>query len=94
LPSFNLRTYNYSSTLVINNKQHSLLEQLTTYQKSANEFKLAIENNTPAFYVLEPAVIAAKSEKPNKPELLLLTALCSFIFALICVLVNNREPSL
>ena len=56
--------------------------------------KLAIENNTPAFYVLEPAVIAAKSEKPNKPELLLLTALCSFIFAMLWVLVTNREPSL
>jgi len=88
------KTAKEADAILINNKQHSLLEQLTTYQKSANEFKLAIENNTPAFYVLEPAVIAAKSEKPNKPELLLLTALCSFIFAMIGVLVNNREQSL
>lgn len=88
------KTAKEADAILINNKQHSLLEQLTTYQKSANEFKLAIENNTPAFYVLEPAVIAAKSEKPNKPELLLLTALCSFIFAMLWVLVTNREPSL
>ena len=88
------KTAKEADAILINNKQHSLLEQLTTYQKSANEFKLAIENNIPAFYVLEPAVIAAKSEKPNKPELLLLTALCSFIFAMIGVLVNNREQSL
>jgi len=88
------KTAKEAGAILINNKQHSLLEQITTYQKSANEFKLAIENNAPAFYVVEPAVIAAKSEKPNKPELLLLTALCSFIFGLIGVLVNNREPSL
>lgn len=74
-------------------KQQNLLVQINSYQKAANEFQLAINNNPPALYVMERAVPAAKSEKPNKWELLLVSFLASLIFAIIAVLIYKRESA-
>jgi hypothetical protein len=75
-------------------KMNSLLEKIQTQEKAVGEIKLAIDNNAPAMYVLETAVPAAKSEKPNIPEVLLLTALISFVFGSMALLVYHREESL
>lgn len=75
-------------------KMNSLLEKIQTQEKAAGEIQLAIDNNAPAMFVLETAVPAAKSEKPNIPEVLLLTALISFVFGVIALLVYHREDSL
>ena len=74
-------------------KQQNLLDQINSYQKAANEFQLAINNNPPSLYVMERAVPAAKSEKPNKWELLLVSFLASLIFAIIAVLIYKRESA-
>jgi hypothetical protein len=84
---------NASAYLLMQSKQHNLLEQINSYQKAANEFQLAINNNPPALYVMERAVPAAKSEKPNKWEVLLASFLASLIFGTISVLVYYREPA-
>jgi len=75
-------------------KMNSYLEKIQTQEKIAGEIKLAIENNAPAMYVLETAVPAAKFEKPNIPEVLLLTALISFVFGTMALLVYHREDAL
>ncbi len=75
-------------------KANSLLEQIQTQEKVLGEIKLAVENTAPAFFVLEPAVPAAKSEKPNIPEVLILTALISAIFSALALLIYNREDKL
>ncbi|MBY0482255.1 MAG: hypothetical protein K2Q21_12920 [Chitinophagaceae bacterium] len=75
-------------------KKQNLLEQMNLYQKTANDLKLAIENNQPALYVLETAVPAAKSERPNVPDTLIATFLISLVFGSIVLLVYNREPTL
>jgi len=74
-------------------KLQNILEQMNSYQKAANEFQLAIDNNAPALYVLEKAVPAAKSEKPNKWEVLLAALIASFIFGLMGLLVYHREEA-
>jgi hypothetical protein len=74
-------------------KSNGLFEQINAQQKAAAELKLAIDNNAPALYVLETAVPAAKSEKPNIPEVLILTALASLIFGILVLLIYNREDS-
>jgi capsular polysaccharide biosynthesis protein len=74
-------------------KSNSLFEQINAQQKASAEIKLAIDNNAPALYVLETAVPAAKSEKPNIPEVLILTALASLIFGVLVLLIYNREDS-
>ncbi len=73
---------------------NSLYEQINAQQKAAGEMKLAIENNAPAFFVLETAVPAAKSEKPNILEVLILTAIVSLFFGAMVLLIYNREDSL
>jgi hypothetical protein len=75
-------------------KSNSLYEQINTQQKAANEIKLAIDNNAPALYVLETAVPAAKSEKPNILEVLILTSIVSLVFGVLILLIYNREDSL
>lgn len=75
-------------------KMNSLLEKIQTQEKVAGEIQLAIVNNAPAMYVLEIAVPAIKSEKPNIPEVLLLTLLISFVFGVMALLVYYREESL
>lgn len=74
-------------------KLQNILEQMNSYQKAANEFQLAIDNNAPALYVLEKAVPAAKSEKPNKWEALLAALMASSLFGLMGLLVYHREEA-
>jgi hypothetical protein len=76
------------------NKLNYILEQINRQEKAAAEIKLSIENNTPALYVLESAVPAAKSEKPNIPELLIITALVSLVFGILVLLIYHREESI
>ena len=75
-------------------KSNSLYEQINAQQKTASELKLAIDNNAPSLFVLETAVAAAKPEKPNIPEVLILTAIVSLVFAVMVLLIYHREDSL
>jgi hypothetical protein len=75
-------------------RSSSLYEQINAQQKAAGEIKLAIDNNAPAFYVLETAVPAARSEKPKFLEVLILTAIISLLFGTMLLLIYNREESL
>jgi capsular polysaccharide biosynthesis protein len=75
-------------------KMNSLLEQIQSQEKVAGEIKLAIDNNAPGLFVLEMAVPAAKPEKPNIPEVFILTALFSLVFSIMAMLIYNREESL
>lgn len=75
------------------NKLQNILDQMNSYQKAANEFQLAIDNNAPALYVLEKGVPAAKSEKPNKWEILLTALIASLLFGLMGLLVYHREDA-
>lgn len=81
-------------TALEDSKMHNLLEQINSFQKAANEFKVAIQNNAPALYVMEKAAPAAKSEKPNRPGVLIAAFLISLVFGSLAVLVYNREPYL
>lgn len=75
-------------------KMNNYLEQIQSQEKVAGEIKLAIDNNAPGLFVLETAAPAAKSEKPNILEVLLLTALFSFVFSVMALLIYNREELL
>lgn len=75
-------------------KMNNLLVQIQSQEKAAAEIKLAIDNNAPALYVLETAAPAAKAEKPNILEVLILTALVSLVFGAMALLIYNREDSL
>jgi len=82
-----------AETKLNQSKLQNILDQMNSYQKAANEFQLAIDNNAPALYVLENAVPAAKSEKPNKAEVLLAALIASLLFGLMGLLVYHREEA-
>ena len=76
---------------LISSRMQTLLEQIKQYHKAADECKLALENHTDVLYVLESAVPAAKSERPDKPAIILISMLIAFVFSCFLVLVNDRK---
>ncbi|MES2004015.1 MAG: Wzz/FepE/Etk N-terminal domain-containing protein [Bacteroidota bacterium] len=72
-------------------QMQSLLEQIKQYRKTAADFDMAAQTAPPAMYILEAASPAAYAERPDKPAVLLATALISFIFGCLLVLVNDRK---
>lgn len=81
-----------SIDLVID-QRNALLEQVKEYKKSANEFKLAIENDAPALIVLEAAYPSAKADKPRKPEILMAAFIISLVFGSLAVLLLDRKQA-
>ena len=89
--SIKIQTANSVQAMLLNNKREVLLQQLQQYQKTADEYQLASNNKTPALYILEAAVPAAKAEKPKKLEILFLTAITSFCFSVFASLAYSRN---
>lgn len=89
--SIKIQTVNSAQVMLLNNKREVLLQQLQQYQKTADEYRLASNNKTPALYILEDAVPAAKAEKPKKLEILFLTAITSLCFGVFASLVYSRN---
>lgn len=89
--SLNKTSINPTTATLLNNKKNMLLQQINDYQKSVNEFSLAIANNPPALIVLERAYPSAKADKPKKLVVILWAFFISLIFASTAALVYNRK---
>lgn len=89
--SLNKTSINPTTATLLNNKKNMLLQQINDYQKSANEFSLAIANNPPALIVLERAYPSAKADKPKKLIVILWAFFISLIFASTAALLYNRK---
>lgn len=81
---------NAKEVLLVSQMQ-TLLEQIKQYRKTADEFVLAGQTIPAALYVLEPALPASYAERPDKMAIILATAIASFIFGCLLVLVNDRN---
>jgi len=89
--SLNKTSIKPTTATLLNNKKNMLLQQINDYQKSANEFSLAIANNPPALIVLERAYPSAKADKPKKLIVILWAFFISLIFASTAALLYNRK---
>ncbi len=69
----------------------TLLEELTQYRKTAATIQLMGETAPASLYVLEPAVPAAKAERPDKPAIIIAAAIAGFLFSLLLSLLANRK---
>ena len=92
------RLLNDSLTTLQGNRQsllaaqmQTILEQIRQYRKTAADFDMAAQTAPPVLYVLETASPAAYAERPDKPAILLATAIGSLIFGCLLVLVNDRK---
>jgi uncharacterized protein involved in exopolysaccharide biosynthesis len=89
--SLNQPTISTADAAILTNKKNMLLQQLNEYQKSANEFALAIQNNPPALIVLEKAYPSAKADKPKKLVVIAWAFFLSLIFASIAALLYKPK---
>lgn len=89
--SDSLRGASEATMALGNAKLKSLLEQITLYRQSANEYQLAAASVPAVLYVMEPGVPAAKSERPDIPGTLLAAGLLGLLFGMLLVLVADRK---
>jgi uncharacterized protein involved in exopolysaccharide biosynthesis len=74
-------------------KRQSILEQLKQFQKSENEFKLALSTTPPSLYIIEKAFPSVSKDKPLVLPTLLVVFFTSLIFAIIAALVFERKQA-
>ena len=72
-------------------KSQSILQQIQLNEKLANQFKIALSNESQALIVLEKAYPSAKADKPKKLVVMLAALLSSLAFAIIMVLILQRR---
>lgn len=80
-------------TSLIQKHMETLLEQLTQFRKTAATVQLIGATAPAALYVLEPAVPAAKAERPDKPAIILAATIVGFLFSLLAALLSNRKQA-
>lgn len=78
---------------LIQKHMETLLDQLTQFRKTAAAVQLIGATAPAALYVLEPAVPAAKAERPDKPAIILAATIAGFLFSLLAALLNNRKQA-
>lgn len=77
--------------ILLNNRLQTLLEQIAQYHKTADEYLVAEKNIPQALYVLEPAVPAAYAQRPDKPAIIIATAIASLLFGCMLVLLGDSK---
>jgi capsular polysaccharide biosynthesis protein len=82
---------NPGAAMLINNKRNSALQQLQEYEKLSGELELSAKNQPHALIVLEKAIPAATSDKPDKLVVLLAAFFTSLAFAVLAILVYDRK---
>ncbi len=76
---------------LVQTHMQTLLDQLKNYRASAAAFKLMERSIPPVMYVLEPAVPAARSERPNKPLLIAAAALAGCLLSILWLLFTSAK---
>lgn len=80
-----------ANQVLLQKHMETLLDQLSTYRKTAASFKLMGETVPPALYVVEEAVPSAKAERPDKLNTVLISALAGFLFSILFLLLKDRR---
>ncbi len=80
-----------SKQVLLQKHMETLLDQLSTYRKTAASFQLMGETVPPALYVVEEAVPSAKAERPDKLNTVLISALAGFLFSIFFLLLKDRR---
>lgn len=76
--AYNLLMENFKGNQL--EKAKFLAEQINTYQKTIEEFKLATKDVAPALFVLEKAYPASNADKPKKILMSIAAAIFAFFF--------------
>lgn len=82
---------NPAQQILLQKHMEALLEELSQYRKTAASFTLMEQTAPPALYVLETAVPAAKAERPDKLNAVLISGLAGFLFSILFLLLKDRR---
>ncbi len=88
-----------STIITIENKRtrtirrNTLLGQLEEYEKLISQYQLMADSKTPVLNIVEKARASVKPDKPKRIQILVATAVLSFLFALLAALVMERRKT-
>lgn len=68
-----------------------LYEQGMKYEKLISEYQMMVDSKPPVLIVVEEAKATSKPDRPKRIQILLATAVLSFLFALLAALISERR---
>jgi uncharacterized protein involved in exopolysaccharide biosynthesis len=72
-------------------RRNSLLEQLNRYEKLINEYQLMVDSKPTVLIVVEKAKPSNWPDRPRRIQIMVATAILSFLFALLAALILERR---
>ncbi|NOT50985.1 MAG: hypothetical protein HOP10_06885 [Chitinophagaceae bacterium] len=70
-----------------------LQERILGYEKMIGEYQLMIDMKPPVLFVKEKARVSSWPDKPKRMQIMIATAVLSFLFALLAALVMERRKN-
>lgn len=74
-------------------RRNAIWEQLVKYEKLINEYQMMVDSRNPVLLVAEQAHVSDKPDKPKTMQIMIATAVLSFLFALLAALVLERRKN-
>jgi uncharacterized protein involved in exopolysaccharide biosynthesis len=74
-------------------KDKVLSDQLQLYEKLIVEYQLVVDNKTLMLIIVEKAKPALRPDKPKRMQIMIATAVLSFLFALLAALAAERRKN-
>jgi uncharacterized protein involved in exopolysaccharide biosynthesis len=71
--------------------QSELQERILGYEKLFGEYQLMVDSKPPVLIVVEIAKATGWPDKPKRMQVMIATAVLSFLFALLAALVMERR---
>ena len=72
----------------------SLQGRLQQYEKLIGEYQLMVDSKPPSLIMVEKAKVSVQPDRPKRMQIMIATALLSFLFALFAALVMERRKTL
>lgn len=74
-------------------QQAELLERISEYEKLIGEYQLMVDSKPPVIFIVEQAKPSNWPDKPKRMQIMIATAVLSFLFALLAALVLERRKN-
>ena len=74
-------------------KRDALLHQLSQFEKLSGEYELMVKANPQALITIERARSSLYPDKPKRLQVIIATAILSFIFAILTILILERRKT-
>jgi hypothetical protein len=79
------------STDILSERKKLLQDQVQQYEKLINEYQLMVDSKPPVLIVVEKAKPSAWPDRPRRLQIMIATAVLSFLFVLLAALVMERR---